>query len=191
MLIMGKLSVGLGAPDWIVAHIGMSLEAATFLWTSIAVLIGIFFGGLMGFFNGSLITFLRLPPFIVTLGTLSIFNALKLWYSGSESVRASDIEDKAPFLIWFGDTFTLFGAQIALGGIALIVLAVAVWYLLDRTPWGRHVHAVGDDPEFRIARRHPGQSRAGVGLHVRRAGVRLLRLGGDWPRRLGLADRFR
>jgi fructose transport system permease protein len=147
MLIMGKLSVELGAPDWIVAHSGLSLDSATFVWTAAAIAIGIFFGGLMGLMNGSLVTYFRLPPFIVTLGTLSIFNALKLWYSGSESVRASDIEDKAPFLIWFGNTFTLFGAQIALGGIALIVLAVIVWYLLDRTPWGRHVHAIGDDPD--------------------------------------------
>jgi fructose transport system permease protein len=147
MLIMGKLSVELGAPDWIVAHLGLALETATLLWTACAIVVGIAFGGLMGLLNGSLVTFLRLPPFIVTLGTLSIFNALKLWYSGSESVRASDIEDKAPFLIWFGDTFNVFGAQIALGGVALLVLAVVVWYLLDRTPWGRHVHAIGDDPD--------------------------------------------
>jgi fructose transport system permease protein len=129
MLIMGKLSVGSGVPP------------------ALAVMIGIFFGGLMGAFNGSLVTYFKLPPFIVTLGTLSIFSALKLFYSQSESIRASDIEDNAPFLIWFGKTFDLFGAQIAYGGVALIVLAAIAWYLLNRTPWGRHIHAVGDDPD--------------------------------------------
>ena len=31
--------------------------------------------------------------------------------------------------------------------IALVLLAVGAWYVLNRTPWGRHVHAVGDDPD--------------------------------------------
>ena len=128
-MIMGKLAVEAGVPS------------------GGAILIGIFFAGLMGWLNGALVTYVRLPPFIVTLGTLSIFNALKLWYSQSESVRASDIEEKAPFLIWLGKTVSFAGAEITYGGIALILLAIVAWYLLNRTPWGRHVHAVGDDPD--------------------------------------------
>lgn len=128
-MIMGKLAVENGVP------------------APIAILIGMFFGGLMGSLNGLLVTKWKLPPFIVTLGTLSIFTALKLWYSQSESVRANDIEDHAPLLIWFGKTLNVAGAQITTGGLALIVLAFLVWYLLSRTPWGRHVHAVGDDPD--------------------------------------------
>ncbi len=128
-LIMGKLSVVTGIP------------------APIGIMVGIFFGGLMGFLNGSLVTVWRLPPFIVTLGTLSIFSALKLWYSQSESIRASDIEANAPFLIYFGQTFNFMGAQVTYGGIALIVLAIVVWYILSHTAWGSHVHAVGDDPD--------------------------------------------
>ena len=40
-----------------------------------------------GLFNGYLVTLLRLPPFIVTLGTWNIFFALNLWYSGAQSIR--------------------------------------------------------------------------------------------------------
>ncbi len=126
-MIMGKLAVEVGVPS------------------PIAIAIGLFFGGLMGWVNGALVTYIKLPPFIVTLGTLSIFNALKLWYSQSESVRNADIEDHAPFLLYFGKTLNFAGAQVTYGGIALIVLAVVAWYLLSRTPWGKHVHAVGDD----------------------------------------------
>ena len=84
----------------------------------------------------------------MTLGTLGIFKTLKLWYSGSESVRAADIEEKSPFLDFFGIDIQLGGgAEITLGGVALVLLAFGAWYVLNRTPWGRHVHAVGDDPD--------------------------------------------
>jgi fructose transport system permease protein len=113
----------------------------------LAVGIGVILGGLMGAVNGLLITLMRLPPFIVTLGTLSIFEALKLAYSKSESVRNVDIEAQAPGLLWFGQGFNLGGASISYGGITLILLAAILWYVLNHTAWGRHVHAIGDDPD--------------------------------------------
>ena len=128
-LIMGNLAVVSGLP------------------VGIAILIGLFFGGLMGFLNGVLVAKMKLPPFIVTLGTLSIFNALKLWYSGSESIRNVDIVEKAPALLWFGKGMNFGAASLSFGGIALILLAAALWYVLNQTAWGRHVHAIGDDPD--------------------------------------------
>ena len=90
---------------------------------------------------------MRLPPFIVTLGTLSIFESVKLWYSQSESIRNVDIEEKAPSLLFFGQGINFGGASISYGGIMLILLAAVLWYVLNHTPWGRHVHAIGDDPD--------------------------------------------
>ena len=128
-MIMGKLSVAEVAP------------------VPLAIVIGIFFAGLMGYVNGALVAYVKLPPFIVTVGTLSIFTTLTLWYSGSESIRSTEIEENAPFLLWFGNTFEILGAQITYGGVAFIVLAFIVWYMLNCTPWGTHVHAIGDDPD--------------------------------------------
>ena len=128
-LIMGNLAVISGVP------------------VALAILVGVFAGGVMGAINGVLVARVKLPPFIVTLGTLSIFNALKLWYSQSESIRNVDIVEKAPSLLWFGQGFNVGGASITFGGIMLIILAAALWYVLNHTPWGRHVHAIGDDPD--------------------------------------------
>jgi len=128
-LVMGNLAVISGLP------------------VALAIVVGILVGGLMGLVNGLLVAKMKLPPFIVTLGTLSIFNALKLWYSGSESIRNVDIEEKAASLLWFGQGFNVGGASITYGGIMLIVLAAILWYVLNQTAWGRHVHAVGDDPD--------------------------------------------
>ena len=128
-LIMGNMSV----------NMGYSVE--------VAIVVGMFFGGLMGWINGVLVAFVKLPPFIVTLGTLSVFTALKLWYSHSESIRNVDIEAKAPALLWFGEAFKFWGAKLTYGSISLILLAVLIWYMLNHTAWGRHVHAIGDDPD--------------------------------------------
>lgn len=128
-LVMGNLAVVAGLPVFLAVPIGIAL------------------GGLMGFFNGLLVARMKLPPFIVTLGTLSIFTSLKLWYSQSESIRNADIEEKAAGLLWFGQGFNMGGASISYGGITLILLTAVLWYVLNHTAWGRHVHAVGDDPD--------------------------------------------
>jgi fructose transport system permease protein len=113
----------------------------------LAVPIGVLTGTAMGIINGLLVTKARIPPFIVTLGTLYVYNALKFWYTGSESVRAADLEAKARGLLFFGMPFQIGGAKFIYGSIALILLAILAWYVLNRTAWGRHVHAIGDDPD--------------------------------------------
>ncbi|NJR13916.1 MAG: ABC transporter permease [Phyllobacteriaceae bacterium] len=127
-IVIGKLAVQAGVPE------------------PFAILIGGCAGAAMGYVNGTLVTRLRLPPFIVTLGTLYIFSALKIWYR-NRIHRATDTEAIAPLLIFFGNTLTFAGAKITYGGISFILLAVLIWYVLNKTAWGRHVYAVGDDPE--------------------------------------------
>jgi fructose transport system permease protein len=134
-IVMGKLAVHSGVP------------------VPLAILAGGFAGAAMGYLNGTFVTRLKLPPFIVTLGTLYIYSALKIWYSASESIRATDTEKVAPNLIAFGwdvinivDKANFFvGTKLKIGGVAFILLAILMWYLLNRTAWGRHVYAVGDD----------------------------------------------
>jgi fructose transport system permease protein len=136
-IVMGKLAVHSGVP------------------VPIAVLAGGFAGAAMGYLNGLFVTRLRLPPFIVTLGTLYIFSALKIWYSKSESIRAVDTEKIAPNLIALGwdvfkvvDKESMFaGATLKTGGVCFLLLAAIMWYVLNRTAWGRHLYAVGDNAE--------------------------------------------
>jgi fructose transport system permease protein len=128
---------------------------------AIAFPLGFLVGLICGAINGLIVTMLRLPPFIVTLGTWSIFGALNIFYSRSETIRQQDIEAGAPFLQWTGsiikpydlfagiglDVAFLKGSVITYGSILMVVLAAAIWYLLNRTAFGRHVYATGDDPD--------------------------------------------
>ena len=62
---------------------------------AIAFPLGLLAGFACGLLNGLIITKLRLPPFIVTLGTWSIFGALNTFYSNSETIRSQDMEAAA------------------------------------------------------------------------------------------------
>ncbi len=114
VILTAGIDLSVGAILVVCSLIMGNLAVITGLPVLLAILIGLFFGGLMGFLNGVLVARMKLPPFIVTLGTLSIFNALKLWYSQSESIRNVDIDAKAPFLLWFGKGFNFGGASISL-----------------------------------------------------------------------------
>ena len=113
----------------------------------VAIAIGLAAGTAMGAINGVLVARMRIPPFIVTLGTWQIFLATNYIYSANETIRSQDIEANAPSLQFWGHAFDFAGARVTLAVVLLIVLVAIMAYVLRHTAWGRHVYAVGDDPE--------------------------------------------
>jgi fructose transport system permease protein len=109
-----------------------------------ALLIGIALGAAAGALNGLLVTRVNLPPFIVTLGTLSIFTALALLYSGGSSIPGSELPG---LLNWTGTRIAIGSFSITTGVLIVLALYVVVGFALSQTAWGRHVYAVGDEPE--------------------------------------------
>lgn len=126
MLVMANLAANNGMPG------------------PLALLIGVVVGTGCGFLNGFLVTRLALPPFIVTLGSLSIFTAAALLYSQGQSVAATDMP---PMLNWMGELIVVGDFRITVGVVAVVLMAVAMSFVLSQTGWGRHVYAVGDDIE--------------------------------------------
>jgi len=111
----------------------------------LALLAGLALAVAAGLLNGLLVTRLNLPPFIVTLGTLSIFTALALLYSGGSSIQA---EHLPPLLNVLGEGFGPRGGfRLTWGVVAVGVMYAIVGFALSQTAWGRHVYAVGDDRE--------------------------------------------
>src|SRR5215212_1295173 len=84
-----------------------------------ALLVGFAIGTLCGLINGLLVTRLKLPPFIVTLGTLNVFFALNLYISKSETIRGADMPS---LLLWTGKTISLGDTRITYGSILMLVL---------------------------------------------------------------------
>jgi fructose transport system permease protein len=108
----------------------------------LALLLGILTCLGFGALNGGLVTLVRLPPFIVTLGTLNIAFALTHIVSGD--VTFTGLPDE---LLFFGRTFRVANADVTYGVVFMLTLYVIAWFALTQTSWGRHVYAVGDDRE--------------------------------------------
>ena len=117
--------------------------------TPIAILAGMIVRWRMcGLLNGFLVANMKLPPFIVTLGTWNIVMATNFIYSANETIRDTDVDEQAPLLAFLRASASgSAGAVLTLGVIAMVLLVVVLWYVLNHTAWGRHVYAVGDDPE--------------------------------------------
>lgn len=113
----------------------------------VGVLSGLAVGSAIGFINGTLVARVKLPPFIVTLGMWQIVLAANFIYSANETIRAQDIETHAPLLAVFGNTVRIGGAVLTWGAIFMVALVLLLAYVLRHTAWGRHVYAVGDDPD--------------------------------------------
>ena len=113
----------------------------------ISILCGLGVGALCGLLNGALIAYMKLPPFIVTLGTWQIILASNFIYSANETIRGQDIEAQAQQLAFFGNSIKIGNAVFTYGVIFLVLLVCLFWYILNFTAWGRHVYAVGDDSE--------------------------------------------
>ena len=109
----------------------------------VAITIGIFAGVLAGALNGFLIVRFNLPPFIVTLGTLSIFTALTLILFKARTIQNAEMPETMKFL---GNTFKIGEFQLLYGVILMLILYGIFGYILRNTAWGMHIYAVGDDP---------------------------------------------
>jgi fructose transport system permease protein len=110
----------------------------------IALLLGFALGTAMGAVNGMLVTRLKLPPFIVTLGTLSIFFSLNSVVSRSETIRGAEMP---AIMTWTGNAIPFGGFRVTYGSIIMLLLFAGFFYSLRMTAWGKHVYATGDDLE--------------------------------------------
>ena len=113
----------------------------------LSVLMGLTAGTAIGALNGWLVAVMRLPPFIVTLGMWQIVLAANFLYSANETIRSQDIAEQAAFLQFMGSKFKIGGAVFTYGVVFMVILVIVLAYALRATAWGRHVYAVGDDPE--------------------------------------------
>ena len=108
----------------------------------LAILAGFATTMFFGFLNSQIITRLRVPPFIATLGMLGIVTALNQTYSSSQT-----ISNLPPALTALGNTFKVGGTAITYGTVLMLLLYLIAWFVLSETAPGRHVYAVGNNPE--------------------------------------------
>lgn len=110
------------------------VELPPALLIPLGVAVGIGVSALAGLFNGLVTTRVRIPPFVVTLAMLTMGRGLVLQYTDSRKI--SGLPEA------FGD----WGSG-ALPTVIVFVVVLCAWVVLSRTAFGRHVYAVGGNPE--------------------------------------------
>ncbi len=107
----------------------------------LAFAVAVAVGGLCGLFNGFLITRVRLPAFIATLGTMGIFRGLALIISDGRSIYGFGSEFLALFAGNVGAT------AIPKSVVFALVVAAFGWFLLNFTRFGKYTIAIGGSEE--------------------------------------------
>jgi fructose transport system permease protein len=144
IIITAGIDLSLGAV-MVFTSVVMARTVVTFgLPGPAALVLGLAIGTAAGALNGLLITRLKLPPFIITLGTFQIFGALTQLMSNGETVQEHQIPS---ILLSTGQPIQLGDVRITTGVILMALMYVVVAWILRNTAWGRHVYAVGDDAE--------------------------------------------
>src|SRR5574341_1088042 len=124
-IVMSKFAVDLGMHPLLAIACGLAVTAG------------------FGLLNGLLVTKIKLPPFIVTLGTMNIAFAITQIYAAAQTV--TDLPSEHTFL---GNTFTLFDeTTVNYGTLLMLALYALVWWALRDTAPGRYVYAVGNNRE--------------------------------------------
>jgi ribose transport system permease protein len=138
VIISGGIDLSVGPTAALSAVLSATLLMAGYP-VPVVIAVALMIGISCGMLNGILIAYAGLQPFIVTLGTLSLFRALGLIYTGGNPVLALPAHYRQVF------TSTLFGLPVPV--IVVGVLAVVAAILLRKTPLGEYILAVGGNEE--------------------------------------------
>ena len=137
ILITGGIDISVGAIMGLCGvALGLLLQADWPLWAGLpaTLLLGVALGAI----NGGFIAYLRLPPFLVTLGMLSVARSMALIVSSGRVVYSFGQSEKAIFALGGGKTFGVPNVV-----YAMIASALVLHFLLTMTRWGRYVSAIG------------------------------------------------
>jgi ribose transport system permease protein len=139
VIISGGIDLSVGSVLCLSAMIlAILMNAGNPLWLSALAAIGAAL--FVGLVNGVLIAYLRIPPFVVTLGMLSLARSAAMVLSSNRMVFQFGPDEKLLFWLGGGSTF-----GIAHPVVALVLLALITGFVLRWTRWGTHVFAIGSN----------------------------------------------
>ena len=137
-MISGNLDLSIGSTAGLASIAAAGLYADQGAPLVVGLVFGIGVGAVVGLVNGLVVTRFGIDSFIVTLGTASLILGVVNWYSGGTSI----IQGIPQSIIDFGG-----GRALGIPKLfyVMVVAAALVWYLLEQTPYGRNLHAIGSN----------------------------------------------
>jgi ribose transport system permease protein len=137
VIVTGGIDLSVGSIMGLVGIVAGLLLQAHYPWW-VALPAGLVAGTAAGAFNGALIAYFNLPPFVVTLGMLSIARSLAIVLSQNRMIY--EFGPDAQIVYWIGGGSML---GIANPVWVLIVFGLIFGFVLNFTAWGRYIYAIG------------------------------------------------
>lgn len=121
--------------------IGTGIDNLAFAFFSSALI-----GGILGVINALLISWLKLPPFIITLGTQNLFHGIMTTFISDKSFGAGVLPES---LHAFGQAsvFKIKDVGLTASVLPVLLAGLVTWFILYRTMIGRGIFAIGNDEE--------------------------------------------
>ncbi len=116
----------------------------------IGIAAGLLTGLLGGVFNGFLVSYVGILPFVATLGTLTMFSGVAFFISDGKTVFGRDIPSDFSGFARSGLNLEFLGAPtitIPALSITAIIVLVVIWFVLEQTAFGRRLYAIGGNYE--------------------------------------------
>lgn len=154
-ILIGGIDLSVGSVIAIAGCLTAGLMTNNHFPVWIAIALALISGVIFGAFNGTVIAFTNIPPFIVTLATMNIGRGIVRLYTDTSTIL---ISDNVFSYLGKGKLFGVVPIQI----VYIVIFCFLAWYILNRTVFGRHIYAVGDNEQAAVY----------TGINVRR--VKLL-----------------
>jgi ribose transport system permease protein len=139
-LVVGMFDLSVGALAGICAVLTAGLTAEVGWPVPLAVVVAILIGLFVGTVNGLLVTRIGINALISTLGMSTLLYGLVLAYTGGATISAG-----VPKSLVSVARTQLFG--IPLPVFYMILIGLICWYVLEKTPIGRYLYAIGGSKE--------------------------------------------
>ncbi|MBA4025085.1 MAG: ABC transporter permease [Gordonia sp.] len=139
-LISGVFDISIAANMTVAISLVAWLQSSIHMNAFLAVIITLLCGAAVGAINAIIVTVLHVEPIVGTLGTSAVLAAVAYWIADGQTI----VDGISPTFTSFGQSKFL---SIPLPVFYLAVIAVGLWFVLEHTPWGRNLRAIGANPE--------------------------------------------
>ena len=147
VIVTGGIDLSVGSA-MALAMVCIAMAAQAGVPWFLCLLVGPAVGLAVGWVNGIGLTKLHLPhPFIMTLGTLNIARGLTYLLTGGAPVSGLQPEVRYLGIAYWGLGIFDPPAGLPVSLIVVAVSAILVWLFLHRTATGRHIYAIGGNPQ--------------------------------------------
>lgn len=149
VMVMSDFDLSVGSMASLSGIVAASLFAlGAPVWVGVACALGA--GLLGGLFNGALVAFVGILPFVATLGTLTMFSGLAFFISDGRTIFGRDIPAGFSGIARSGvplDAIGLTGLKAPTLTLLALAVLLIVWLLLEHTSFGRRLYAIGGNAE--------------------------------------------